>query len=217
LVSDVTISTASNKTQEGIAMMLTSHNKIENPSSSSANHSVTQWVEGLKAGKAEAADRLWNRYFERLVRLARKKLGASPRRMADEEDVAAIVFRNLWQGAEAGNFPELRNRENLWPLLVVLTSRRVHDLLRYQKRHGSEDAPEELDHLIAEDPTPQFAAEMSENVARLFEMLDPVQRQVAQAKLEGRENAEIARQLGCSERTVERKLQVIRRIWDANP
>jgi RNA polymerase sigma factor (sigma-70 family) len=137
--------------------------------------------------------------------------------MADEEDVAAIVFRNLWQGAEAGQFSELRNRENLWPLLVVLTSRRVHDQLRHQQRHGGDATPDELDHLIAEDPTPQFAAEMSENVKRLFEVLDPVQRQVAQAKLEGRENAEIARQLGCSERTVERKLQVIRRIWDTNP
>jgi DNA-binding NarL/FixJ family response regulator len=48
-------------------------------------------------------------------------------------------------------------------------------------------------------------------------MLDPVQQQVAQARLEGRENAEIARQLGCSDTTVGRKLRVIRRIWDENP
>ncbi len=58
---------------------------------------------------------------------------------------------------------------------------------------------------------------MSENLARLFDVLAPVQRQVAQGKLEGCENADIARKLGCSRRTVERKLQVIRRIWDANP
>jgi RNA polymerase sigma factor (sigma-70 family) len=198
--------------------MVPRQDKSENLLSSSAQMSVTQWIVGLKEGKAEAADRLWHRYFERLVRLARKKLGSSPRRMADEEDVAAIVFRNLWQGAEAGQFTELRNRENLWPLLVVLTSRRVHDLLRYQKRRGSDDAPEELDHVISEEPTPEFAAMMTENVSRLFGMLkDPAQKQVAQGKLEGRENAEIARQLGCSERTIERKLQLIRRIWDANP
>jgi RNA polymerase sigma factor (sigma-70 family) len=197
--------------------MIRSKDKAENPPPSSADSSVTQWIAGLKEGAAEAADRLWKRYFERLVGLARRKLGTAPRRMADEEDVAAIVFRNLWQGAEAGRFPELRNRENLWPLLVVLTSRRVHDLLRYDKRRGRNGAPDELDYLIAEEPTPEFAAMMSENVARLFEQLDPVQRQVAQGKLEGRENAEIARQLGRSERTVERKLQLIRRIWDANP
>ncbi|MGO9114379.1 MAG: sigma-70 family RNA polymerase sigma factor [Thermoguttaceae bacterium] len=197
--------------------MVPAHDKGQQVSSSSANNSVTQWVAGLKAGEAEAADRLWHRYFERLVRLARRKLGSTPRRVADEEDVAAIVFRNLWQGAEAGQFSELRNRENLWPLLVVLTSRRVNDLLRYQKRRGSDDAPDELDHVISQEPTPEFAAIMSENVSRLFAVLDPVQKQVAKGKLEGRENAEIARELGCSERTVERKLQVIRRIWDENP
>jgi len=57
---------------------------------------------------------------------------------------------------------------------------------------------------------------MTENVSR-FEVLDPVQRQVALGKLEGLENAKIARAIGCSQRTVERKLQVIRRIWDENP
>ena len=197
--------------------MVSSHDNGEIASALSADTSVTQWIAGLKAGEAEAADRLWHRYFNRLVQLARRKLGSAPRRVADEEDVAAIVFRNLWQGAESGHFPELRNRENLWPLLVVLTSRRVHDLLRYQKRRGSDEAPENLDHVIAEEPTPEFAAMTTENVSRLFALLDPVQRQIAQGKLEGLENAEIARELGCSQRTVERKLHVIRRIWDANP
>jgi DNA-directed RNA polymerase specialized sigma24 family protein len=114
--------------------------------------------------------------------------------------------------------PFLTDRANLWPLLVVLTSRRVHDAIRYQQRRGGDDCPDELDHVISQEPTPEFEAMMSENVTRLLDKLDdPVHRQVAQGKLEGRENAEIARQLGCSERTVERKLQVIRRIRDANP
>jgi RNA polymerase sigma factor (sigma-70 family) len=198
--------------------MIASYDAVgEKPPPLSADASVTEWIAGLKAGKAEAADRLWQRYFQRLVRLARKKLGSAPRRVADEEDVAAIVFRNLWQGAESGCFPELCNRENLWPLLVVLTTRRVQDLLRYQKRRGDCDALQNLNQVIAEEPTPEFAVMMSENVSRLFALLDPVQRQVAQGKLEGLGNAEIARQLGCSQRTVERKLNVIRRTWDANP
>jgi RNA polymerase sigma factor (sigma-70 family) len=197
--------------------MVHSHDHDEQASINSAEESVTQWIAGLKAGKAEAADRLWHRYFERLAQLARRKLGSAPRRAADEEDVAAIVFRNLWQGAKSGHFPELRNRENLWPLLVVLTSRRVHDLLRHEKRRGNNGGLEELDEVIAVDPSPEFAAMMTENVSRLFEMLDPAQRQVAQLKLEGLENAAIAQELRCSPRTVERKLHVIRRIWDANP
>ena len=197
--------------------MDSSQDKAPQVSAPSADTSVTQWIAGLKDKKAEAADRLWHRYFDRLVRLARKKLGSAPRRVADEEDVAAIVFRSLWQGAEAGHFPELRNRENLWPLLIVLTSRAVHNLLRSEKKRSSRDAPDELDQIIAEEPTPEFAAMMTENVSRLFAVLDPVQKQIALGKLEGRENTEIARQLGCGLRTVERKLNLIRRIWDGNP
>ena len=187
--------------------MTSSQNRdLKKASSFSANASVTQWIAGLKAGKAEAADRLWHRYFERLVRLAQRKLGSAPRRVADEEDVAAIVFHNLWQGAESGRFPDLRNRDNLWPLLIVLTSRRVVDLFRREKRYGGAAAEEDLDNLIAQEPSPEYAAMLTENVSRLFAALEPQQRQIAQRKLAGQENAEIARELGCSLRTVERKL-----------
>ena len=33
--------------------------------------SVTGWIVGLKAGEREAVQKLWERYFARLVRLAR--------------------------------------------------------------------------------------------------------------------------------------------------
>lgn len=197
--------------------MVASQDNGKIASALSADTSVTQWIAGLKAGEAKAADCLWHRYFNRLVHLARGKLGSAPRRVADEEDVAAIVFCNLWQGAVSGHFPELRNRENLWPLLVVLTSRRVHDLLRHQMRRGDDFAPDKLDHVIAEEPTPEFVAMASENVSRLFALLDPLEKKIAQSKLEGLENTEIARELGCSLRTVVRKLHIIRQIWDENP
>ena len=41
-------------------------------------------------------------------------------------------------------------------------------------------------------------------------------RQIAVWKMEGYENDEIARRLGCGVRTVERKLGVIRAIWQAD-
>jgi RNA polymerase sigma factor (sigma-70 family) len=186
-------------------------------STQSLASSVSEWIAGIKAGRAEAAERLWRRYFADLVRLARKKLRSARRSVADEEDVAAIVFQNLWQGAKAGRFPELRNRDNLWPLLVVLTSRRVNDLFRYQQRRGCTDALENLDILIATGPTPEYAATMAENMSRLFSLLDPEQAEIGRRKLEGFENDEIARELGCSLRSVQRKLQIIRRKWDMNP
>ena len=49
--------------------------------SMSSEGSVTRWIEALQAGDSAAAQQLWERYFRRLVDLARKKLqarGAAP-------------------------------------------------------------------------------------------------------------------------------------------
>ena len=96
--------------------------------------SVTQWLGLLKAGDADAAQRLWQRYFERLVRLARKKLQGARRRVADEEDAALGAFDSFCRGAREGRFPLLSDRHNLWPLLVLITSRKAIDLVQQEGR-----------------------------------------------------------------------------------
>ena len=53
-----------------------------------SSHSVTPWLSLLRDGNPEAAQRIWDRYFRRLVRLARKKLLGRRLGIADEEDVA---------------------------------------------------------------------------------------------------------------------------------
>ena len=57
--------------------------------------SISQWILGAKQGDSEAVGRLWQCYFERLVRLARQRLADSPRRAADEEDVALSVYASF--------------------------------------------------------------------------------------------------------------------------
>ena len=54
---------------------------------------VTCWVRALAKDDQTAAQRIWERYYETLVRLARKKLGDSDRRVSDEEDVALSAIR----------------------------------------------------------------------------------------------------------------------------
>ena len=76
----------------------------------SGEHSVSWWIRGLKHGDEDAAARLWERYFERIVRLARARLKGAPRRVADEEDVALSAFRSLCAGAERSRFPEVESR-----------------------------------------------------------------------------------------------------------
>jgi DNA-directed RNA polymerase specialized sigma24 family protein len=189
--------------------------------------SVTGLLERLKSGDHEAARLLWQRYFPRLVALARKKLQAAPRRMADEEDAALSAFDSFCRRAEQGQFPDLKDREGLWALLVLITARKAADLLKYHgrdKRGGgqvqgdsalrpAESGPGGFDDLKDDGPTPEEAALLAEEVETLLGRLpDPALRQLAVWKLEGYTNAEIAEMQGRSLTTVERRLAIIRRL-----
>jgi len=194
--------------------------------------SVTQWIDRLKAGDPGAAQKLWERYFRRLVGLARKKLRAAPRRAADEEDVALSAFDSFCRGAEQDRFPQLHDRLDLWQLLVLLTARKAFDLAQRERRQkrgggavldeaalpgpaGSSAREAALDRIEGPEPTPAFAAQVAEEYGRLLERLDsPELRAVAMLKVEGYGNEEIASQLGCGLRTVERRLRLIRGIWE---
>jgi DNA-directed RNA polymerase specialized sigma24 family protein len=184
--------------------------------------SVTALVERIKAGDHEAAGLLWQRYYPRLVSLARKRLQAAPRRVADEEDAALSAFNSFCRRAEQGKFPDLKDRDGLWALLVVLTARKAAAQVRHEdrdKRGGGrvlEDegsGPGGLDSLEGDEPTPEEAALLADEVEGLLSRLrEPTLRQVAVWKLEGYANADIARMQGCSLPTVERRLAIIRRI-----
>jgi DNA-directed RNA polymerase specialized sigma24 family protein len=186
--------------------------------------SVTHWLAELRAGDRSAAEKLWERYFSALVRHARVILRSVPRRMADEEDVAISAFDSFYRAAEAGNFPRLTDRDDLWRLLLVVTERQAADEARRQsasKRGGgrvrgeSTLAPSQhLSEIAGADPTPEFAVIVAEEMQRLLGVLgDERLRQIALFKLEGYTNREIAERVGASLATIERKLQMIRRLW----
>jgi len=75
--------------------------------------------------------------------------------------------------------------------------------------HAGED--KQVIEAIGDDPSPEMVLMMQESVEQLFSHLGVGQiRDLAVAKLEGYTNAEIAQRLGCSERTIERRLNLIR-------
>jgi DNA-directed RNA polymerase specialized sigma24 family protein len=185
--------------------------------------SITRLIGLLKDGERAAAQPLWDAYFRRLVGLARARLKGTPRVMADEEDVALSAFDSFCRRAERGLFPRLEDRDDLWQLLFVLTVRKAIGLARHQtraRRGGTratalEDlAGLDLDARLGPEPTPELAAQMAEEYQRLLGRLgDESLRSVAQWKMEGWTNREIAARLGCVENTVERKLRSIRSLW----
>jgi DNA-directed RNA polymerase specialized sigma24 family protein len=190
--------------------------------------SVSGWIEQARQGDDQAAGKLWQRYFHRLVSLARTALRSAPRRLADEEDVVLSAFDSFLRGAEQGRFPDLDDRDGLWRLLVVLTRRKAAHLKRDEtrlKRGGgavldqaalarADGEPTAFDWAVADDPTPAFAAQVAEECERLLRRLpDEGLRALAVWKMEGYTNEEIAARLGCCLSTVERRLQLIRRLW----
>ena len=64
--------------------------------------SITQWLEQVKQGDSLAVQTVWNRYYHRLIGLARKKLQDTPRRVADEDDVVAAAFDSFLRGVAEG-------------------------------------------------------------------------------------------------------------------
>lgn len=189
----------------------------------SESGSISLWIEQLKAGDADAAQPLWERYYHRLVGLARKKLGDLPRGAIDEEDIVQSAFNSFFQRAGDGHFPKLSDRDDLWRLLVVITAhkasnQRVHQ--QCEKRGGGKvrdqgafDTMDDgrLSQIIGAEPSPEFAAQIVEQLGRVMDGLpDPSHRVIVWWKLEGRTNSEIARHLDCSLSAVERKLRFIR-------
>jgi len=144
--------------------------------------------------------------------------------------VAVSAFQSFCRRARANHFPDLRDRDDLWHLVVCITERKAYHQLRDQtcSKRGSglvagESAFEDLqassrgagiNEVPGPEPTPEFAAEMVEAVDRLFSQLDDDElRRVAQYKLEGYTNEEIANKIGRAPPTVERRLRLIRKRW----
>jgi len=189
--------------------------------------SVTHWIHEIKSGNPDAAQALWERYFERLVRLARSEMASSNRRISDEEDVAISVFDMFCRAAEHGRFPNLADRDSLWRLLVKMAARKAIDVRRHHARArrgggtlrgesafgrtNGMNEPLAIAQVIGDVPTPEFSVMMAEQLQKLMTLLhDDQLRELALGKMEGYTNEEMAQRLGCSLRTVERRLRLIR-------
>jgi DNA-directed RNA polymerase specialized sigma24 family protein len=199
-----------------------------NPSESE----LFRWLDGLREGRTQATEKLWDLYFSRMVGLARKKLGLSHRTVVDEEDIALSAFKSFCLGFQAGRIqaPAGADAVNLWPLLVSLTINKAVDHLRREgrlKRGGgkhpvslvsSSDSHSSFDPWISNEPTPELVAAANDSFDHLLDRLDDAGdetlRIITLESIEGKTPHEIAAQLGCSLRTIQRKLKTIRALWE---
>ncbi len=184
------------------------------------SHDVSHWIDRVKYGDSAAANRIWRHYFDRLVRSVRQGLRGQNRAVSDEEDIVLSVFDSFYAAAADGRFPDLADRDDLWRLLLRMSARKVIDKRRHDRRQrrGGDAEIRPLDgddgtvlEVIGDEPSPEMALMMQESVEAFFSHLGVGSlRDLAVAKLEGHSNADLARRFGCSERTIERRLHLIR-------
>lgn len=181
------------------------------------DETVTDWIRDLRGGDEAAAARIWGRFFERLCRLAQRRLAGARGALKDEEDVALSAMNAVFAGVREGRFEQLEGRDDLWKVLAMITVRKVIDARRRSQRRGEveEAAIEaELEELAQGGPGGATEAEYLDALTTvshlLLDRLDPPLREVAVLRLEGRSNQEISEHVGRSLPTVERHLRMIR-------
>jgi DNA-directed RNA polymerase specialized sigma24 family protein len=198
----------------------------------SSTHSVSVWIGQLQAGEEAALAKLHARYWPYLVSMARRRLGDAPRRATDEEDVAQQVFWGFYQGLRAGRLPRLANRHQLLALLSHITAcqaaNQLHHELGVRKRGGGrvqgesaldgaralgEGTARGLEQIAGGGVSPEEQALLDDCYRHYVGALPEHLRDYAELYLCGLTYQEIGDRLGCTERTVDRKMALILSHW----
>lgn len=175
------------------------------------------WIGRLQQGDDDQAARFWHHYHLKLIAMAQQRLQMSPQQLADGQDVVVSAFASFFRAVQEARIDDNINENELWRLLVTLTARKAIKVVRHEGRQLRDshlvDHTQDLDLIVGDEPTPEFAAAVAEQYRWLnAQMVDEPMRRLLQLKLEGYRNAEIAQQLDCSLRTVKRRLTLIRTL-----
>ncbi|WP_197454963.1 ECF-type sigma factor [Stieleria varia] len=183
--------------------------------------SVTRWLQELRQGDERAARLLWDFFRTRMLNLARKQIGQGGAAAYDEEDVALSAFAALCDRVRQGSYEMLGDRVELWQLISVILMNKGRNRARSEARtrRGGRLTRQELsEELLAsigcDDSDPALTLSMQDECRRLLTMLERHEVQlVALLRVEGYTNEEIAKQLGCTRRSVQRRINLIRKLW----
>lgn len=174
----------------------------------------------FKAGSESAARELFDRYCERLMKLAKRRIGQRMTSRVDPEDVLQSAFRTFFTRVKNEQFT-FEGENDLFKLLIRLT---VHKTLRQvayhraakrnpevETGHGS-DAQEMLQQIAADAPSPDVEITLLDEFERFLTQLPEFDRKVLEMRLAGHSSNEIATELGSYDRKVRRVLERIEEL-----
>jgi len=175
-----------------------------------------QLLAAYRGGDEAAAQVLFERYYVRLVRLARERSGALLRGVEESADVAQSVFESVFVRGRASQI-EIGPRDSLWPLLVTITVNKIRNRVKYwtrQQRDRRREVPLEGNDPLESGPLPEDATRLNELVEQLLEAFSPRRRTIVEHLLQNVPIVEIARRVGTCERTVYKTRQAAMRILE---
>lgn len=176
------------------------------------------WLERFEAGDSSASAELVDAFYDRLVRLARKRLAGVPPQVADDEGAVVSALRSFFSGIQDGQFQSIENQHDLWRVLATITTRKAIRQTRVHWKQSGEanriDHKQELALLFTADATPEEEVILAEECQRCLALLDDdILRRIAWFRLEGRDTHEIAEHMDIHVRSVQRKLKLIEAKW----
>jgi len=180
----------------------------------------------------EAARVIWEHFEARLRSLVRRHLDNRIRRREDEQDILQSMYASFCHGQLEGK-ESPQSRQELWKLLVrialckvVNTANRHLAARRDVRRERAAPCKSAdtalfpdwmLEHVDRVGPGPEERIIALEEIDRLLQALPEGLRQIVLWKLDGYTNAEISGMLGRTVRSVELKLQLIRKRLSCQP
>jgi RNA polymerase sigma-70 factor (ECF subfamily) len=186
-----------------------------------ADQSFVDLMARVRVGDRDATTHVFQRFAHRLLALARSRLDGQTRQKVDPDDVLQSVFRSFFTRM-ADNQWDLENWDSLWGMLALITVRKCGHRVEYF-RAACRDVQREVSpptgpdssatglEPAGDDPTPSAVVMLAETVERLLKGLEPRDRRIVEDSLQGYSAPEIGDRVGCTERTVYRVLERVRK------
>jgi RNA polymerase sigma-70 factor (ECF subfamily) len=177
-------------------------------------------VDLFRQGDQDAAREIVDRYLDRLLTLARRRISQRLASRVDPEDIVQSVFRTFFVRIKEGQFV-FQDQDDLCKLLMRITLHKTLRQVAYHKaakRDPSLETPqgehhsEQLSALFDQEPTQEATVTFLDQLEHFLTQLRPQEREILEMRLQGYSNEEIAKKLGIYDRKIRRVIEHVRDI-----
>jgi RNA polymerase sigma factor (sigma-70 family) len=161
------------------------------------------FLEELNKGRDSAIDEAFERYFDRLRRLAARKMG--PHIPAEPKSIAMSVIGSFIAGIRQRRF-EFKDSHKLWNMLVTVT---LHKIIRRVPKRRGEPFPTDFIGLLNREPDQEDVAIVEDLIETLLAGLESPYPEILSMRLAGDTQEEIAERLNMTRAAVRSRLERI--------